>query len=568
MDSLKVSVFLILNSWKKNKLFLLTLIMGFVSNAILSICIVVGTEELTRYFSLRNNLSKVILIFAVILLMTLISKVNKLFNSKYSYKYIMQLNKNILEQAMTVQYEKVISPEFKTLYKQMEFSLQSQDSVNNMVESIFNMLNQIPLIIVTIIVFVKYASWTISILYLLGLICILYLHYIHMQKDTAFFDELSDINKRLWYYEFLMYNKDDMLDVKTNNLEEALLKRYRENNKHMFSKFKEFYNRIGIFNLIDEYFLVFLNVIALLYSLILLSKSSISIAEFSVIAVSIHQFSIAISTIGESFIDYIRYSNYSKCIYKFLKVEKEEVEADIDADQQEIVKADNISFGYDEKMVLNNVSFNIDKNKVILILGYNGAGKSTLVNNIAKLLLPKSGKLTFNSDSKAGVVFQDFKLISNFTSYENINCSDKVEHDKISKYVDKIGWKFNFDFNKRLGSELDEDNIDLSQGQRQQVAILRAINTNSELLILDEPTASLDIEKERELYDTVSKLKSDKSIILISHRLSAVHISDEIWFVKDGEIIGIGTHKQLIDSCSEYREMYEADKAKYTKILV
>ena len=62
--------------------------------------------------------------------------------------------------------------------------------------------------------------------------------------------------------------------------------------------------------------------------------------------------------------------------------------------------------------------------------------------------------------------------------------------------------------------------------------------------------------------------KSDKSIILISHRLSAVHISDEIWFVKDGEIIGIGTHKQLIDSCSEYREMYEADKAKYTKILV
>ena len=116
--------------------------------------------------------------------------------------------------------------------------------------------------------------------------------------------------------------------------------------------------------------------------------------------------------------------------------------------------------------------------------------------------------------------------------------------------------------NSKLGVELDEDNIELSGGQAQLIAILRSIYKNTPILVLDEPTGSLDIENENSIYEIIKNIKDEKIIFLISHRMASVHIADEIWFMKKGKIIS-GIHNELLESSIEYRELYLSQAEKY-----
>ena len=102
----------------------------------------------------------------------------------------------------------------------------------------------------------------------------------------------------------------------------------------------------------------------------------------------------------------------------------------------------------------------------------------------------------------------------------------------------------------------------MSGGQAQLIAILRAIYKNSPILVLDEPTGSLDIEKENSVYKILKNIKEDKIIFMISHRMASVHIADEIWFMKDGKILS-GNHNELIEKSLEYKELYLSQAEKY-----
>lgn len=100
---------------------------------------------------------------------------------------------------------------------------------------------------------------------------------------------------------------------------------------------------------------------------------------------------------------------------------------------------------------------------------------------------------------------------------------------RIDNYINTLNFNIASDFNNKLGKEINDKFLELSGGQYQQVGILRALYRNRDILILDEPTASLDIEKERQLYESIVALKEDNIIFLGTYRLSAVHIADEVW---------------------------------------
>jgi ABC-type multidrug transport system fused ATPase/permease subunit len=229
-----------------------------------------------------------------------------------------------------------------------------------------------------------------------------------------------------------------------------------------------------------------------------------------------------------------------------------------------------------DSYVLRNINIKISDREKLVIVGYNGSGKSTFIKLLCKFYRPSSGKITLNGKDIweipneqyygiLGAVFQDFALLA-FTISENITMSENDEN--ISVVIEKSGLS-EFIANLQDGQKTyiskkySSKGIELSGGQGQKIALARALYKNAPVLILDEPTANLDVKAESELYENFMKTAFDKTAIFISHRLAASQIADHIAVFSNGEIVEYGTHKELIAKNGLYAEMFEKQRKPY-----
>lgn len=250
-------------------------------------------------------------------------------------------------------------------------------------------------------------------------------------------------------------------------------------------------------------------------------------------------------------------------------------------DQMEIV-LDNVSFKYPgtDNYVLENINLRIKDSETIALVGENGAGKSTLALILAGLYKPTKGNILINGEdikeSKidykklVSAVFQDSNLLP-FSFKENILMSTEDKNiDDIYKMtrLDEIINKYDKKDDQTLLRILDNDGVDLSGGQKQRLFLARAIaKSKAKLLILDEPTAQLDALNEKELYMLYDDLTKDKSSIFISHRLASTKFCDRIIYLKDGKIIANGAHEELMESCEDYKDLYNLQADNYKEVL-
>lgn len=241
----------------------------------------------------------------------------------------------------------------------------------------------------------------------------------------------------------------------------------------------------------------------------------------------------------------------------------------------------NVSFKYPENnfYTLKNVSFRIDSNEKIAIVGENGSGKSTCIKLLCGLYEPSEGEILINGININNyiknsnyikifsAVFQDFGILP-LSIRENITLGIEYKYNKLSEVIKKAGLKEKIDNlknkeNTYLVKEINKEAVDLSGGEIQKLLLARALYQNSKILILDEPTAALDPIAEDELYRKYSDFSNEKISIFISHRLSSTRFCDKIFFLSNGEIIKTGTHDQLIQNCEKYRQMYNAQSRYY-----
>lgn len=242
----------------------------------------------------------------------------------------------------------------------------------------------------------------------------------------------------------------------------------------------------------------------------------------------------------------------------------------------------NISFKYpnSEKYVLKNVNFTLNIGEKIGIVGENGAGKSTIVKLITRLYEPTSGKILLNGEDiskydlksyreNIAIVFQDFSKYQ-LTMKENIVLSkleDINRSEKLQKVIDKTQLSGLVDsFPNGLDQMISksfENGTDLSGGQWQKLAIARAYFRDAPFIILDEPSASLDARNEHKLLESFIALASNKTLMLITHKLSALKMVDKILFLKDGSIVEEGSHSELMQKDGQYAELYKLQAEKY-----
>ena len=224
------------------------------------------------------------------------------------------------------------------------------------------------------------------------------------------------------------------------------------------------------------------------------------------------------------------------------------------------IELKNISFEYSpQKPILKNINLKINKGDFIGIVGLSGAGKTTLIDIITGILKPTAGEIlvdgnVLNKQLKIGYIPQEFCNI-NANIRENVAFGAKEINDNLVIDSLKKAQLYNFindNFQNSIFANPFIDNIGMSQGQKQRLAIARALYTEPDILVLDEATSSLDLKTEKNFCDVLLELKKEKTIIAVAHKLSTIKSADKIIFLANGKISDIGSFEELIKRNKEF----------------
>ncbi|WML42061.1 ABC transporter ATP-binding protein [Neobacillus sp. OS1-2] len=267
---------------------------------------------------------------------------------------------------------------------------------------------------------------------------------------------------------------------------------------------------------------------------------------------------------------------------KFLTSPEKEPKSHIPISKIMNIKIDNLNFTYPNQLIpsIKNINLEINSQKKVAIVGENGCGKTTLIKCITGLYntndsikvnglpLDQINPLTYQA--RLSVLFQDFIRydmsvrfnigIGNVNNIDNeILIKDAAKKATIDNYINGLSKKYD----SILGRFFEGGN-ELSGGQWQKVAIARSLFRNSDLIILDEPTAALDPISEVEIIKDLFDKNNHCSIIFVTHRLGAASLADEILVLKEGQVIERGNHQELLNLNGEYHKMYIAQSSWYS----
>ena len=228
---------------------------------------------------------------------------------------------------------------------------------------------------------------------------------------------------------------------------------------------------------------------------------------------------------------------------------------------------ENVSFGYTDKKIINDLSFSLEENKSYALVGSSGSGKSTIAKLISGFYKVDSGVIKIGNRSissyseealinNIAFVFQNVKLFKT-SIYDNVKIGKAdASYEEVMTAMNLAGCNSILDkFSEREQTQIGTKGVYLSGGEKQRIAIARAILKDAKIIIMDEASAAVDSENEYELQRAFSNLIKDKTVIMIAHRLPSIRNVDEILVMNNGEIIERGTDRELMALDGEYKKL-------------
>lgn len=534
----------------------------------------------------NTNLISIIPVFIVVALLSYFSQ-NFLNNfiSRLSLNLQIKLRSVNIEKISRLKYEHIENSATNDLIKEVKAGV---PSILVSGFSFYLVFLKLLLKILSVAVYLMMFSPMMALVMFILLIPVVMVSLKTGKDDYEAFAQFQKISRRMDDYEKILTDKEYAEERTLFNyiryFEQRWITSYNEATDIFLSVKRKSYAGIKLtsglitVSFLGMMFFMLLNVI----------KGTLSIGSFSAVSNELLIMSSAISwNLTQSIHEIAKTNVFLKTIFGFENLSEEIQETDFELKNSEKkiytdfpenidIEFKNVSFTYPEteKEILKNVSFKLEQGKSYALVGENGAGKTTITKLLLGLYKNYSGEILINGVNIKDI--QDFnKLFSvafqDFAKYE-ITLRENIIFDKASIFDEEILKQMHelfFDiakFEKGLDTDLgylSENNINMSIGEWQKIALLRSLFAMGNYYILDEPTASLDPDAESKVYNNFLKFISGKSSIIITHRLGAAKLADEILVLSDGTIVEKGSHDELERADGLYKEMYEAQKGWY-----
>lgn len=402
-----------------------------------------------------------------------------------------------------------------------------------------------------------------------------------------FYDATSTLRRKKEYMERCTQDFDYAKDIRLFSLKPWLLEKQRDILNDYESKYKRsrnFWLRHSCIysttSLISASFMYYILITQVLHE-------SVSIGNFTLYLGLCQAFSSALSDFYDNFGQIQFASNMVDDFRTFMDLETEKEEDCLDihvlGDEYNF-EFRNVCFRYDgaEEDTIKNLNLSFPAGQKLAVVGLNGAGKTTFIKLLLRLYDVTDGEILVNgTDIRRfkrkeywrlfAPVFQNVELFA-FPLAENVSMKSPAETDRerAKECLIRAGMENKLStFEKGIDTEIlkvfYEDGVDLSGGEKQKLALARALYKDAAVIVLDEPTAALDALAEYELYRNFDKMLEGKSAVYISHRLSSTRFCDRIAMFVDGRIVEYGTHEELLNKKGEYARMFEVQAQYYEK---
>lgn len=233
------------------------------------------------------------------------------------------------------------------------------------------------------------------------------------------------------------------------------------------------------------------------------------------------------------------------------------------------ISLNNISFKYDDDLVLRNFSIKVPKGKSIALVGQSGSGKSTIANLVTRFYDVNEGSITIDGENIKNLTKNSLRNLMGLVTQDSILFNDSIKNNILlgkenatdEEIIDALkianAWEFVKDLKGGLDFNIGDSGGKISGGQKQRLSIARAVLKNPPIMILDEATSALDTESERLVQDALENMMKNRTSIIIAHRLSTIQNADEIVVMNKGEIAEQGTHAELIAKNGVYRKLVD-----------
>jgi subfamily B ATP-binding cassette protein MsbA len=238
-------------------------------------------------------------------------------------------------------------------------------------------------------------------------------------------------------------------------------------------------------------------------------------------------------------------------------------------DFQNELSVNNISFKYDNELVLKNFSLKVPKGKTVALVGQSGSGKSTIANLVTRFYDINEGSITIDGTDIKNVTKNSLRNLMGLVTQDSILFNDTIKNNILIGKPDatdeeimealKIAnaWEFVKDLPNGIETNVGDAGNNFSGGQKQRLSIARAVLKNPPIMILDEATSALDTESERLVQIALENMMKNRTSIVIAHRLSTIQNADEIIVMQKGEIVEQGAHQELLAKNGMYKKLVE-----------
>lgn len=522
-----------------------------------------------------------ILYFTVHIVQELIIKMSQYIEYKYNDKVNYYVENLLLEQFAAVDLGFYDSSEYRDKLNQV-WDIKS--SVTALASLFFAQVQTLLSFIVSLILFARWNAAYALVIVLCSL-PIIFVEWKVNQLDINFSMQNQKNERAMRYFKYIFTNYDNSLEIKLYNIKDFLIGKYIDSWKEYYKNRKKFTAKIAALMFVSLLISTFVSQL-LLYILLIgkIAKKIISIGDamyYMSLFHNLYNSTVSlIRIISSSNAAFVRLNAVKEFINQKPMVQKNGV---LTLDKIQKIEFSHVYFRYPgkENYVLEDCSFTMEAGQQIGLVGENGCGKSTIVKLILRLYDVEEGEILLNGidimeydiekyRAMFSVLFQDFIKYS-FTLRENVSLSDIEKSDNDERIKDALSksemselvstWDKGLE--TPLTRSFEPDGKELSGGQWQRIALSRVFFADRDFVILDEPSASLDVFAEEKIFHQFQQLSGTRSSIIISHRLSSIVAADKILVLKNGRILEQGKHRELLSKNGYYSELFYAQAQSY-----